>query len=88
MHDFGSDDFVCVSDLIPGDLVCWFNSKRIALILSSALNASTDFSCHTVQWYKIHYVECERISKTPIYGCKELQSDHTVRLLTTYEENT
>lgn len=82
MHDFGSDDFVCVSDLKPGDLVCWYKSKRIALILTSAPVAEAKMFGHDIIWYNIHYVECDRKSKVPIYGCKELQSDHTVKLLT------
>lgn len=87
MHDFGSDDFVCISDLKPGDLVCWYNSKRIALILSSTHVAKAKVLDHDITWYNIHYVECDRKSKLPIYGCKVLQSDHTVKLLTSYEEH-
>lgn len=79
MHDFGSDDFVTIEELRPGDLIGWFNSKKIALIISCVVTGTSELNSHTITWYKVHYVQHNRTTAT--YGCKELQSDHTVRLI-------
>lgn len=82
MLDFGSDDFNRIDELKPGDIVQWFSTKkRIALILAIFKIANTTISDHDVIWYKIYFVENNPYRNT--VGCKELQSDHMVKLLST-----